>query len=84
MTSKNQTLELYIEADEDQRLGLFLFHRDLREEFAKIELAEVEAVADEKASNSSRSRLRHHGETLWAMIKVRDFQANGETAQQSD
>ena len=51
MTSKNKTLDLYLEADEDKRLGLFLIHRDLREEFAKIERAEVEIVEDKRIAS---------------------------------
>lgn len=78
MTSKNQTLELYLEADEDKRLGLFLFHRDLREEFAMIEMAEVEAFTDEKGSQSRKSGLRHLAENLLAMFKVRKYPATGE------
>jgi len=78
MTSKNITLDLYLEADEDKRLGLFLFHRDLRDEFTRIEMAETEAVADQKGSQSSKPGLRRLAATLWALIKVKDYPATGE------
>jgi hypothetical protein len=78
MTSKNQTLDLYLEADEGQRLGLFLIHRNLREEFAKIEMAETEAVEDQKRPHSINSGLRHLGENLLAKFRVRKYPATGE------
>ena len=80
MTTKNQTLDLYLAADESQRLGLFLIHRDLREEFAKIERAEVEIVEDKKVANSKQPRFQLLGNTILAILKLRDFPATGETA----
>jgi len=78
MTTKNKTLDHYLAADEGQRLGLFLIHRDLREEFGKIEAAEAEAVEEQKGSQSSKPGLWHLAENLLAVIKGRGYPAAGE------
>ncbi len=39
MKSKNAVLESYTHADEEQRLYLFLSHREYRQEFMEIDLA---------------------------------------------
>lgn len=42
-TTKN-LLETYAAADEEQRLSLFLSHRDLRQQFTRIDMAAVNNV----------------------------------------
>lgn len=41
MNLHQSIIEQYAAAEEDQRLGLYLIHRGLREEFMKIDLAEA-------------------------------------------
>ncbi len=58
MTHHQDIIEQYTAADEEQRIGLFLIHRGLREEFTKIDLTEtVQAAAKTPATNRVDRRL---------------------------
>ncbi len=52
MTLHQSIIDQYIVAEEDQRLGLYLIHRDLREDFMQIDLAEAGETARQETRTS--------------------------------
>ena len=67
----NQTiLEQYAAADEDQRLGLYLIHRDLRQDFMEIDLAEAAKITRRKAQTSAKSCLGNFQKYCLGWLKL--------------
>ena len=58
MNHSQTLIENYATADETQRLSMFLSHRDLRDAFMEIELAELNNQR-KTASTNIRSRQRN-------------------------
>ena len=58
MNHAQTLIENYAVADETQRLSMFLSHRDLRDAFMEIELAELNNQS-KTASTNIRSRQRN-------------------------
>jgi len=73
MESNRQIIHQYREADEEQRLYLFLAHRDLRREFIRVEMEARKGDARSlSAETAGKSRLRdgdHKGENRAAPIR---------------
>ena len=54
MSLKKEIIEQYTNADEDQRLGLYLMHRGFREDFMEIDMKEASAAAPTVESSTRR------------------------------
>jgi len=61
MKSNNDVLNAYASADEEERLYLFLSHRDCRQAFMEIDAA---GVGDGKAKDSSSKSVFTRGTSL--------------------
>jgi hypothetical protein len=49
-------IEQYLASDEEQRLMLFLDHRDLRRQFIEIDMAALKATSGQKPATESLPR----------------------------
>jgi hypothetical protein len=72
MKNKQSTLDQYLEAEEDQRLQLFVFHRELRGEFEKIEREEMEAAEAGDSHEERKSGPRQWAAHCWTWITMKD------------
>lgn len=74
MTSKNAVLEAYARADEEQRLFLFLSHRDYRQEFMEMDLSAdglVQAAAEKSTASQPRgASFRRAAACCWSWFGV--------------
>lgn len=72
----NQIKEIiadYTTADEEQRLSMFLIHRDLRQQFTEIDMVDMQTrrAAVSRRSKGSGRDLRPYGVTrnCWGWLK---------------
>ena len=74
MKSTNAVLEAYAGADEEQRLYLFLSHRECRQEFMEIDLGAGPGAQAEsekpKASQRRGASLRRAAACCWGWFGV--------------
>lgn len=61
MQTRQAIIEQYLAADEEERLAMFLIHRDCRRQFVKIDMAALKAVKAQQAAvqASPQKRSRH-------------------------
>jgi hypothetical protein len=69
MESMKTIIENYASADEGQRLYMFLTHRDLREEFTTIDMAETNRPEKVPSKLKSEHRLNFFSGCCWGWRK---------------
>jgi hypothetical protein len=61
MQTRQAIIEQYLAADEEERLAMFLSHRDCRRQFVKIDMAALKAVkAQQTAVQAAPRKRRRH------------------------
>ncbi len=72
MQTQKTIIEQYLAADDEQRLAMFLSHRDYRRQFVKIDMTGLKAGRVQTAARQEaphRSRHAHLHNACWGWLK---------------